>query len=77
MENGLFFTFFDFFRKKVLTNRKSADIIKPLERVLDPSEIWIIRRVFNVLNTYCPKNEHDLKLIASLEELIVKEFENN
>lgn len=56
---------------------RSADIIKPLERVLDPSEIWIIRRVFNVLNTYCPKNEHDLKLIASLEELIVKEFENN
>lgn len=55
----------------------NIDIIKPLERVLDPSELWIIRRVFNVLTTYCPKNEHDQKLIAQLKELIVKEFENN
>lgn len=63
------------FQPNVVT--RSADIIKPLERILDSSELWIIRRVFKVLNTYCPKNEHDLKLIVSLEELIVKEFENN
>lgn len=63
------------FQPNVVT--RSADIIKPLERILDSSELWIIRRVFKVLNTYCPKNEHDLRLIVSLEELIVKEFENN
>ena len=50
------------------------DIIAPLNNVLDPSEIWLLRRVFKVLNSYCPNNEHDQRLIAELERLIVKEF---
>lgn len=50
------------------------DIIAPLNNVLDPSEIWLLRRVFKVLNSFCPDNEHDQKLIAELERLIVKEF---
>jgi molecular chaperone HtpG len=52
------------------------DIIAPLQSLLDPSEVWTIRRVFRVLNTYCPQNEHDQKLIAEMEKLIVKEFSN-
>ena len=52
------------------------DIISPLQALLDPSEVWTIRRVFRVLNTYCPQNEHDQKLIAEMERLIVKEFSN-
>lgn len=50
------------------------DIIAPLNNVLDPSEIWLLRRVFKVLNSFCPDNEHDQKLIAEMERLIVKEF---
>ena len=50
------------------------DIIAPLNDVLDPSEIWLLRRVFKVLNSFCPDNEHDQKLIAEMERLIVKEF---
>ena len=50
------------------------DIIAPLNNVLDPSEIWLLRRVFKVLNSFCPDNEHDQKLIAEMEGLIVKEF---
>ena len=50
------------------------DIISPLNNVLDPSEIWLLRRVFKVLNSFCPDNEHDQKLIAEMERLIVKEF---
>ena len=50
------------------------DIIAPLNNVLDPSEIWLLRRVFKVLNSFCPDNEHDQKLIADMERLIVKEF---
>lgn len=52
------------------------DIIAPLQALLDPSEVWTIRRVFRVLNTYCPQNEHDQKLISEMERLIVKEFSN-
>lgn len=52
------------------------DIIAPLQALLDPSEVWTIRRVFRVLNTYCPQNEHDQKLISEMERLIVKEFAN-
>lgn len=52
------------------------DIIAPLQSLLEPSEVWTIRRVFRVLNTYCPQNEHDQKLIAEMERLIVKEFSN-
>lgn len=50
------------------------DIIAPLKNVLDPSEIWLLRRVFKVLNSFCPDNEHDQQLIAEMERLIVKEF---
>lgn len=52
------------------------DIIAPLNNVLDPSEIWLLRRVFKVLNSFCPDNEHDQYLIAEMERLIVKEFNN-
>ncbi|MDO4822723.1 MAG: ATP-binding protein [Bacteroidales bacterium] len=52
------------------------DIIAPLEAMLDKNEVWIIRRVFNVLNTYCPQNEHDQKLVFQMKRLIVKEFSN-
>ena len=52
------------------------DIIAPLQALLDPSEVWTIRRVFRVLNSYCPQNEHDQKLISEMERLIVKEFYN-
>lgn len=52
------------------------DIIAPLQSILEASEVWTIRRVFRVLNTYCPQNEHDQKLISEMERLIVKEFSN-
>lgn len=52
------------------------DIISPLKEYLDDTEIWTIRRVFKVLNTNCPRNEHDQKLVSELEHLIVKEFSN-
>lgn len=52
------------------------DIIAPLNNVLEPSEIWLLRRVFKVLNSFCPNNEHDQKLIAEMERLIVKEFKD-
>ncbi len=52
------------------------DIIASLNNVLDQSEIWLLRRVFKVLNSYCPDNEHDQNLIANMERLIVKEFNN-
>jgi len=50
------------------------DIIAQLNNVLDQDEIWLLRRVFKVLNSFCPDNEHDQKLIADMERLIVKEF---
>lgn len=53
------------------------DIIAPLSGFLDQSEIWMLRRVFKVLNTYCPDNEHDQELIAEMERLIVEEFKND
>ena len=55
---------------------KGKDIIAPLSEVLKPNEVFLIRRVFKVLNTYCPNNEHDQKLIMQLEQLIVKELGN-
>lgn len=50
------------------------DIIASLNNVLDPSEIWLLRRVFKVLNSFCPDNEHDQNLISEMKRLIVKEF---
>lgn len=55
---------------------RSADILEPLKTVLDESELWIVRRIFSVMNRFCPKTEHDKNLVAELEKLIVKEFEN-
>ncbi len=52
------------------------DIIASLNGILDKSEVWIIRRVFKVLNENCPNNDHDKRLIEQLEHLIVKEFSN-
>lgn len=53
------------------------DLLIQLNGVLDDNEIWMLRRVFRVLNTFCPNNERDQKLIESIEELIVKEFKND
>ena len=52
------------------------DILAPLTGILDKSEVWIIRRVFKVLNENCPNNEHDKRLIEQLEQLIVREISN-
>ena len=52
------------------------DIIAPLQAFFESDEIWLIRRIFRVLNTYCPSNDHDQKLIAEMERLIVKELSN-
>ena len=41
---------------------------------IDDSELWTLRRVFRVLNTYCPQNERDLHLIETLENEIVSDF---
>ena len=53
-----------------------GDIVASLNGILDKGEIWIIRKVFKVLNDNCPKNEHDQRLIEQLKMLIVKEFRN-
>lgn len=52
------------------------DIIASLNDILTQDEIWLLRRVFRVLNSYCPNNEHDKKLISEMENLIVREFRN-
>lgn len=52
------------------------DILSSLNGILEKSEVWIIRRVFKVLNENCPNNDHDKRLIEQLEQLIVKEFSN-
>lgn len=53
-----------------------GDIVASLNGILDKGEIWLIRKVFKVLNDNCPKNEHDQRLIEQLKMLIVKEFRN-
>lgn len=55
----------------------NKDILSRLNGIIGDDEIWILRRVFRVLNTYCPNNEHDKKLIELLEKEIVKEFDND
>ena len=52
------------------------DIVSKLEGKLDPNEVFLVRRIFRVLNTFCPENEHDQSLVRSLEECIVKELSN-
>lgn len=56
---------------------RSEDILEPLKGILDENELWIIRKVFRFMNEYCPKTEHDKNLVAELEKIIVKGFENN
>lgn len=53
-----------------------SDALSSLNGILEKSEVWIIRRVFKVLNENCPNNDHDKRLIEQLEQLIVKEFTN-
>lgn len=53
-----------------------GDIVASLNGILDKGEIWMIRKIFKVLNDNCPKNEHDLRLVEQLKMLIVKEFRN-
>ena len=52
------------------------DIVSRLDGQLEPNEVFLVRRIFRVLNTYCPANEHDQLLVRSLEECIVKELSN-
>lgn len=52
------------------------DYFAQLKKIMSEDELWILRRVFRVLNTYCPKNEHDQHLIDILQKEIVREFEN-
>ena len=54
----------------------NKDIINRLEGVLEPSEVFLVRRIFRVLNTYCPDNEHDKTLVNNLQERIVRELLN-
>ena len=58
------------------TPSSQGDIVASLNGILDKGEIWLIRKVFKVLNDNCPKNEHDQRLIEQLKMLIVKEFRN-
>lgn len=53
-----------------------GDIFVALEKTLSKDEVWILRRVFKVMNYYCPQNEHDQHLIDILQKEIVREFEN-
>ena len=55
---------------------QTKDLLAQLNGVIEDEEIWILRRVFRILNTYCPNNERDQKLVMSLEEQIVKYFKN-
>ena len=62
--------------KTVDPSKSQSDMLAPLLDKYDQNDIWIIRRIFRVLNTYCPSNEHDQKLILELERMIVKEFQH-
>lgn len=55
---------------------QGGDILSSLNGIFDKNEVWIIRRVFKVLNENCPNNDHDRRLIEELKQLIVKEFSN-
>lgn len=50
------------------------DIIAPLQGLLSEDEVWMLRRVFQVLTLFCPNNEHDKDLMEEMKKLIVKEF---
>jgi len=52
------------------------DMLASLNNIMSEDEIWILRRVFRVLNSYCPQNEDDQHLIEILEKEIVREFEH-
>lgn len=55
----------------------TIDLLTQLNGRISEDEIWILRRVFRVLNTFCPNTEHDIKIIKLLEEEIVKAFNND
>lgn len=52
------------------------DIVSKLEGVMEPNEVFLVRRIFRVLNTFCPNNEQDQSLVRNLQECIVKELSN-
>lgn len=54
----------------------NQDIVNRLSSVLEPSEVFLVRRIFRVLNTYCPDEEHDKTLVKVLQEMIIKELLN-
>lgn len=54
----------------------NKDVINQLEGVLEPSEVFLVRRIFRVLNTYCPDNEHDKTLVNNLQDRIIRELLN-
>ena len=54
----------------------NQDIVNRLSSVLDPSEVFLVRRIFRAMNSYCPDLEHDKVLVKSLQEVILKELLN-
>ena len=50
--------------------------LAPLENLLSPEEIWLLRRVFRSLTKNCPKNDHDAALVNQLKKLVVKDLVN-
>lgn len=55
----------------------NKNLLKALEGVVSADELWTLRRVFRILNMYCPDTEHDQHLIETLEREIIREFEND
>ncbi len=53
------------------------DILGRLEGKLEQNEIFLVRRIFRVLDTYCPDDKSAQTLIKNLEERIIKELCND
>lgn len=51
-----------------------ADIVAPLNGVMSDEEVWLIRRIFKIMNTVNLPKENDRKLIEELKKLIVEEL---
>lgn len=51
-----------------------ADIVAPLNGVMSDEEVWLIRRIFKIMNTVNPQKESDRKFIEDLKKLIVEEL---
>jgi len=54
-----------------IIHEENEDIVSALDTILDANEVWLVRRIFKVMNKYCP---NDMKLISQLQRMIVKEL---